>query len=118
MTLISFLPFCYHFLCFVYASLEKDSFLLVLIFFSSSINIYILKYLALNGMAFLGFHAYFQLGVLALCKKIGMGTHTSFYIGLIIPLLICYVLAILVNKYVPRLVGKKSKTFKDTILNL
>jgi len=42
---------------------------LVLIFFSSSINIYILKYLALNGMAFLGFHAYFQLGVLALCKK-------------------------------------------------
>ena len=47
-----------------------------------------------------------------------MGTHTSFYIGLIIPLLICYVLAILVNKYVPRLVGKNSKTFKDTILNL
>lgn len=80
---------------------------------------YILKFVSLNGMTFLGFHAYFQLLVAVICKKICVVNDYKFLITFLLPLIICFLISFPINRYVPKLVGKKNpKLFIETIKNI
>ena len=89
------------------------------LFISCSIKTYFLRFIALNGMTFLGFHAYVQLGVSAVCEIRGISAHLNFYLSLASSLIFCYILSLILNKYAPHIVGKReAKLFKKTICNL
>ena len=81
--------------------------------------LYVLKYISVNGMTFLGFHAFFQLSFAFICEQVGIVGMLRFVILLFIPLLFCYLICFPLNKFIPYIVGKKeSKSFFYTLKNI
>lgn len=89
-------------------------FSVILLFFSFSrmhsiLLGWVLTYISLNGMAFLGSHAYFQLYIINILRILKAGNTCIFYATSLFSILFSAFVALLFNKYAWMLVGKKSK---------